>query len=88
LRFQRTPRQLQALQAHLFYTLALSAYQVETGKNDSLGSNVYAIRSALKAYNSELATNPKAHDKKFDHLLKLDADGQLSPEVEKLGCGK
>jgi hypothetical protein len=86
--FKELPDNYKPFKPVIFYTLALSAYQVETGKSDALGSNVYAIRSALKAYSSELATNPKAHDKKLDRLAKLDADGQLPAEIEKIGCGK
>ena len=86
--FKALPKNYKPFKPVMFYTLALSAYQVETGKNDALGSNVYALRSVLKAYASELALNPKAHDKKLDRLAKLDTDGQLSAEVEKIGCAK
>jgi len=86
--FKELPDNYKPFKPILFYTLALSAYQVETGKNDGLGSNVYALRSALKAYNSELTANPKAHDKKLDRLLKLDADGQLEAVITKDGCNK
>jgi hypothetical protein len=84
--FKELPENYKPFKPILFYTLALSAYQVETGKDDAIGSNVYGIRSALKAYNSELAINPKAHDKKLDRLIKLDADGQLEALVVKDGC--
>jgi hypothetical protein len=86
--FKEFPANYKPFKPILFYTLALSAYQVETHKDDAIGSNVYAIRSVLKAYSSELATNPKAHDKKLDHLAQLDTDGQLAVLIEKDGCKK
>jgi hypothetical protein len=84
--FETFPGNYKPFKPIMFYTLALSAYQVETGKNDSIGSNVYALRSILKAYTSELAMSPKAHDKKLDRLAKADADGQLEDVVRKAGC--
>jgi len=86
--FKELPDNYKPFHPVLFYTLGLAAFQVETGKNDGLGSNVYALHSVLKAYNTELATNPKAHDKKLDRLAKLDADGQLEELIIKDGCNK
>lgn len=68
------------------FTIGLAGYQLETGKTDSEGSNLYALHSVLKGYASILAADPKAHDKKLDDLVKLDADGKLPDLVRKKGC--
>jgi hypothetical protein len=70
----------------VIYLLGLSAYQVETGKNDSTGENLYAMRSVLKAYASAVATDPKLHDKKLEGLSKMDADGNLPDLAAKDNC--
>ena len=70
----------------VIYLLGLSAYQVETGKNDSTGENLYAMRSVLKAYASAVATDPKLHDKKLEGLSKMDADGKLPDLAAKDNC--
>jgi hypothetical protein len=70
----------------VIYLLGLSAYQVETGKNDSTGENLYAMRSVLKAYASAISTDPKLHDKKLDALSKMDADGKLLDLAAKDNC--
>lgn len=70
----------------LFYLLALSAYQTETGKSDSMGENLYATRSVLKAYANAVEQNPKLRDKRFDAVAKVDADGKLEDLARKVGC--
>jgi len=68
------------------FTLGLAAYQVETGKTDGLGANVYALHSVLKGYNSILAIDPKAKDKKLDALMKMDTEDKLPELVQKKKC--
>lgn len=68
------------------FTLGLAAYQVETGKADNEGANLYALHSVLKGYASILAADPKAKDKKLDELAKMDAEGQLPEFIVKHGC--
>lgn len=70
----------------VIYLLGLSAYQVETGKSDSAGENLYAFRSVLKAYAAAIATDPKLRDKKLDSLSKMDADGKLPDLMAKDNC--
>jgi hypothetical protein len=84
--FAEFPQKWNKASPILIYLLALSAYQVETGKNDATGSNLYATRSVLKAYASAVAQNPKLRDKKIDALAKMDADGQLPELAKKDGC--
>jgi hypothetical protein len=84
--FAEFPQKWNKAQPILIYLLALSAYQVETGKNDAAGSNLYATRSVLKAYASAIAKDPKLRDKKFDSLAKMDADGKLSELAKKDHC--
>jgi len=69
------------------FMIGLAAYQVETGKTDGEGSNLYALRSALKGYAAIVAADPKAHDKKLDDLVKMDAEGKLPQMIKKKkGC--
>jgi hypothetical protein len=70
----------------VIYLLGLSAYQVETGKSDTVGENLYATRSVLKAYASAIAKDPKLRDKKLDNLAKIDADGKLPDLAAKEKC--
>jgi hypothetical protein len=84
--FAEFPQKWNKAQPVLIYLLALSAYQVETGKNDTMGSNLYAIRSVLKAYASAVAKDPKLRDKKIDSLAKMDAEGRLTELAKKDSC--
>ena len=68
------------------YLLALSTYQVETGKSDTAGENLYAMRSVLKLYAAAIAKDPKLHDKKLDQLSKMEADGKLQELLAKDHC--
>ena len=61
----------------VIYLLGLSAYQVETGKSDTPGENLYALRSVLKAYAAAIQKDPKLHDKKLDQLSAMEAAGKL-----------
>ncbi len=70
----------------VIYLLGLSAYQVETGKNDVPGENLYAFRSVLKAYASAIAADPKLRNKKLDALSKMDTDGKIPELVAKENC--
>ena len=70
----------------VIYLLGLSAYQVETGKGDSAGENLYALRSVLKAYASAIATDSKLRNKQLDTLSKMDADGKLPDLMAKDNC--
>ena len=55
------------------YMLGAATYQVETGKTDPEGTNLYALHSVLKGYAAILRQKPDAHDKKLDEYAKLDA---------------
>ena len=69
------------------FMIGLAAYQVETGKTDGEGSNLYALHSVLKGYTSILAADPKAQDKKLDNLAKMDEEGKLPQMIKKKkGC--
>lgn len=70
----------------VIYLLAMSAYQVETGKGDVRGENLYAMQSLVKAYGSAVAKDPKLRDKKFEQLSKLEADGKLAELLDKDKC--
>lgn len=70
----------------VYYLLGLSAYQVETGKNDNGGENLYALRSVLKAYASAIAQDPKLRDKKLDALSQMEAAGKLDTLLTKDKC--
>lgn len=84
--FAEFPQKWNKASPILIYLLALSAYQVETGKNDSTGSNLYATRSVLKAYAAAIAKDPKLRDKKIESLAKMDADGRLPELAKKDNC--
>jgi hypothetical protein len=68
------------------FTLGLAAYQVETGKTDNAGANLYALHSVLKGYAVILQSDPKARDKKLDELAKLDAAGGLPELIASKDC--
>jgi hypothetical protein len=68
------------------YLLAMSTYQVETGKTDTRGENLYAMHSLLKTYASAIAKDPKLHDKKFEQLSQMDAQGKLGDLLDKDKC--
>lgn len=70
----------------LIYLLALSAYQVGTGKNDTYGANLYAVQSVLKAYVAGTAKDASLRDKKFDRLVQMQADGKLDEMMKKDQC--
>jgi hypothetical protein len=73
-------------QIRLLYLLGAAAYQIETGKTDSEGTNLYALHSVLKGYAAILREQPKETDKKLDELAKSDAAGKLSDLIKKKGC--
>jgi hypothetical protein len=64
----------------------MAVYQVETGKSDTSGENLYALRSVLKTYNSAIAKDPKLRDKKLDQLNTMDKDGKLPDLITKDHC--
>jgi hypothetical protein len=66
--------------------LGSTTYQVETGKTDPEGTNLYAIHSVLKGYAAILRENPKSTDKKLDELAKLDAKNKLADYIAKKNC--
>jgi len=70
----------------MVYLLAMAVYQVETGKSDTSGENLYALRSVLKTYNSAIAKDPKLRDKKLDQLNTMDKDGKLPDLIMKDHC--
>ena len=70
------------------YLLAMSAYQVESGKSDTPGENLYALRSVLKTYASAVAKDPKLKDKKLDQLSSMEAAGKLQDLLPKDSCAK
>src|SRR5947209_2091773 len=59
-------------QVRVLYMLGAAAYQIETGKTDSEGTNLYALHSVLKGYAAILREQPKSTDKKLDQLAKAD----------------
>jgi hypothetical protein len=73
-------------QIRLLYMLGSTTYQVETGKTDPEGTNLYAIHSVLKGYAAILRENPKSTDKKLDELAKLDAKNKLADYIAKKNC--
>jgi len=69
------------------FMLGLAVYQVETGKTDNPGSNLYAFHSVLKGYSSLLQKDPTSRNKKLDVLVELDKDGKLPDLIrKKKGC--
>ncbi len=68
------------------FLLGLAGYQVETGKSDSDGANLYALHSVLKGYAVILQHDPKAKNKKLDELAKQGAEGKLPALISKKGC--
>ncbi len=70
----------------LLYILGGATYQVESGKTDSEGTNLYAFHSVLKGYAAILREHPAAKDEKLDELAKMDAQGKLPYMIEKKGC--
>ena len=68
------------------FMIGLAGYQVETGKTDNEGANLYALHSVLKGYAVLVQQNARATDKKLDELAKLDADGKLPELIKKKGC--
>jgi len=73
-------------QIRLLYLLGVTAYQVEAGKTDTEGANLYALHSVVKGYTAILHDEPKETDKQLDQLAKSDAAGKLSDVIKKQGC--
>lgn len=70
----------------LLYMLGAATYQVESGKIDQEGTNLYALHTVLKGYAAILREKPDAHDKKLDELAKLDAKNKLNDYIAKKNC--
>ena len=70
----------------LLYMLGAATYQVESGKTDQQGTNLYALHSVLKGYAAILRAKPTAHDKELDELAKLDAKNKLAAFIAKKNC--
>ena len=70
----------------LLYMLGAATYQVESGKLDPEGTNLYALHSVLKGYAAILRQEPKDHDKTLDEYAKLDAKGKLPELIAKKNC--
>jgi len=70
----------------LLYMLGAATYQVESGKVDPEGTNLYALHSVLKGYAAILREKPTAHDKKLDELAKLDEKNKLTDYIARKNC--
>lgn len=68
------------------FALGLAAYQIETGRADNAGANLYALHSVLKGYAAILVIDPQATDKRLNHLVKVDGEGKLPELIKKKGC--
>jgi hypothetical protein len=68
------------------YMLGAATYQVETGKTDPEGTNLYALHSVLKGYAAILRQEPTAKDKTLEDFAKSDAKGKLADLIAKKGC--
>jgi hypothetical protein len=68
------------------YMLGAATYQVETGKTDPEGTNLYALHSVLKGYAAILREHPTAKDKTLEEFAKLDAKNKLAELIAKKNC--
>jgi hypothetical protein len=73
-------------QIRWLYMLGAATYQVETGKLDPEGTNLYALHSVLKGYAAILRQEPSAKDKTLEEYAKLDAKGKLPELIAKKNC--
>jgi hypothetical protein len=73
-------------QIRYLFMLGAATYQIETGKTDADGTNLYALRSVLKGYAAILKDNPKTTDKLLDDIAKQEARGKLPELIQKKGC--
>jgi hypothetical protein len=68
------------------YMLGLAGYQIETGKSDAKGSNLYALHSVLKGYAVISQQDSQAKEPSLDELVKLDSEGKLPDLVKRKNC--
>jgi hypothetical protein len=73
-------------QIRWLYMLGAATYQVETGKLDPEGTNLYALHGVLKGYAAILREHPAAKDKTLDEFAKLDAKNKLAELIAKKNC--
>jgi hypothetical protein len=73
-------------QIRWLYLLGAATYQVETGKTDPEGTNLYALHSVLKGYAAILRQKPAAKDKTLEEFAKLDAKNKLAELIAKKNC--
>jgi hypothetical protein len=73
-------------QIRWLYMLGAATYQVESGKTDAEGTNLYALHSVLKGYAAILRQEPTAKDKTLEELAKLDAKSKLAEFIAKKNC--
>jgi hypothetical protein len=73
-------------QIRWLYMLGAATYQVETGKLDPEGTNLYALHSVLKGYAAILRQEPTAKDKTLEEYAKMDAKGKLPELIAKKNC--
>jgi hypothetical protein len=67
------------------YMLAAAAFQVEhpDKAGDYFATNLYAVESVLKTYNTIVAAKPDEKSKALDSMEKRQTEGKLDDDVRK-----